>query len=254
MQGVRGLRTTTLLLLLSPFALGSSSAQDKEPFALELEGGLFWQNRNDVRIPNDDTATEFSLVEAVGTGPYGAFRVEADFDVAEKHGFRVVIAPLEVEDDGVLAESVSFAGETFAPGEVEAAYKFSSYRFTYRYRFYNGERWRWKVGFTGFIRDARIALEQGDVAAEDTNVGFVPLAYVQGRALLGERWRLIFEADALGASQGRAIDFSAKLAYDFTDNWQLGFGYRTIEGGADVDDVFNFAWLNFAVASIRYSF
>jgi len=241
-------------MLLSLTLIASGSGQEKVPFALELEGALFWQHRNDVRIPNNDTATEFSLVDVIGSGPYGAFRVEADFDVAEKHGFRVVVAPLEVEDDGVLDAPVSFAGTIFAPGEAEASYKFSSYRFTYRYRFYNGERWRWKVGFTGFIRDARIALEQDGIAAEDTDVGFVPLAYLQGRARLGERWRFIVELDGLGASQGRAFDVSAKLAYTFAENWQLGFGYRTIEGGADVDDVFNFAWLNFAVASIRYSF
>ena len=229
-------------------------AQEKEPLALELEGSLVWQNRNDVRIPNDDTGTEFSLVDVVGTGPYGAFRVEVDFDVAEKHGFRVVLAPLEIEDTGVLSEPVSFAGESFAPGAVEASYQFSSYRFTYRYRFYNGERWRWKVGFTGFVRDARIALQQDTTAAEDTDIGFVPLAYLQGRARLGDRWRFLLDFDGLGASQGRAFDVSAKFAYAMSEHWEIAFGYRTIEGGADVDDVFNFAWLNFAVASIRYSF
>lgn len=247
-------KISVLWLILSALLVSNGRAQEKVPFALELEGSLFWQNRNDVRIPNNDTATEFSLIDVIGSGPYGAFRVEADFDVADKHGFRVVIGPLEVEDEGTLSEPVSFAGEVFFPGAVEAAYKFSSYRFTYRYRFYGGDRWTWKVGFTGFIRDARIALAQDGVAAEDTDVGFVPLAYLQGRARINDRWRLNFELDGLGASQGRAIDVSAKVAYAFVDNWELAFGYRTIEGGADVDDVFNFAWLNFAVASIRYSF
>ena len=30
--------------------------------------------------------------------------------------------------------------------------------------------------------------------------------------------------------------------------------YRTIEGGADVERVYNFAWLHFAVASLRLRF
>ena len=34
----------------------------------------------------------------------------------------------------------------------------------------------------------------------------------------------------------------------------LGFGYRTIEGGADNDKVYNFAWLHSVVASIGFRF
>jgi hypothetical protein len=229
-------------------------AQDKEPFSIELEGSPLFLSRNDVRIPNDETATEFSLVDVVGKGPYSAFRVEAAFDINEKNGLRFVVAPLRIDGSGRLTENVSFAGEGFAPGSVEASYQFSSYRVTYRYRLYNGERWRWKVGFTGFIRDARIALEQDGKLAEDTDVGFVPLAYLQGRARLGSRWHFVFDFEGLGASQGRAFDIASKLGYDFNEQWSGWFGYRTIEGGADVEDVYNFAWLHFAVASIRYRF
>ncbi len=231
-----------------------AEAQVENRVGLDFEGSLFWQNRNDVRIPNEDSATRFSLVDVIGSGPFGSFRVGLDFDFAEKHGLRFVAAPLEASETGSLPESVSFAGERFAEGDVDAAYQFSSYRVTYRYRFFDGDRWRWKVGFTGFVRDARIALSQDGIAAEDTDVGFVPLAHLQGRALLGERWRFLFELDGLAGGPGRAFDISAKLVYSFSDDWELGFGYRTIEGGADVDSVFNFAWLNFAVASLRYSF
>ncbi len=235
-------------------AVQPTLAQDKERFAIELEGGPVWQTRNDVRIPNE-TGTEFSLVDTIGKGPYGAFRVEVGFDINERHGFRVIIAPLDIEDSSTLDTSVFFAGETFEPDvATDANYKFSSYRFTYRYRFYNGPTWRWKVGFTGFIRDARIALRQGDTFAEDTDVGFVPLAHLRGEARLSDRWRFLLDFDGLGASQGRAFDIAAKLGYSFSDRWELAFGYRTIEGGADVEQVYNFAWLHFAVASIRLRF
>jgi hypothetical protein len=239
-----------LLGVLTPVAAQSK----RDRYAIEIEGSALWQNRNDVRIPNA-TGTTFSLVDAVGTGPYGAYRVEVDFDVNERHGFRAVFAPLEIEDDASLTESVRFAGETFAPDvPTEATYQFSSYRFTYRYRFYDGPKWNWRVGFTGFIRDARIALEQEGTAAEDTDLGFVPLAHLRGEARISERLRLTLDLDALGASQGRAIDFAAKLGYSLSERWELAFGYRVIEGGADVDQVYNFAWLNFAVASLRYRF
>jgi hypothetical protein len=229
-------------------------AQDKESFALEFEGGALWQTRNDVRIPNA-TGTEFSLVDGIGKGPYGVFRIEAAFDPNEKHGFRIVFAPLEINDTALLDKNVFFAGQSFDPGvSTDAIYRFSSYRFTYRYRFYDGPTWRWKIGFTGFVRDARIALRQGDSYAEDTDVGFVPLAHLSGVARLSDQWRFLLDLEGMGAPQGRALDIAAKMACKLSDHWELAFGYRTIEGGADVDRVFNFAWLHFAVGSIRLRF
>jgi hypothetical protein len=235
-------------------AVPAVSAQEVEKLAIELEASPLWQSRNDVRIPNE-TGTKFSLVDTIGSGPYGSFRVEAAFDLNERHGFRAVVAPLKIEDSGTLGDTVLFAGETFAPAEVtDAAYKFSSYRFTYRYRFYNGETWSWKIGITGFVRDARIALRQGDQFAEDTDVGFVPLVHLRGDGKLSEKWRFILDFEGLGASQGRAFDVATKLGYSISERWELAFGYRTIEGGADVEDVFNFAWLHFAVGSLRFRF
>lgn len=239
-------------LLWSAVALAGPS--EREPLAIEIEAGPLWQSRNDIRIPNE-TGTTFSLVDAAGTGPYAAFRVELDFDLNERHGFRAVFAPLKIEDEAQLTEEVRFAGETFQPNApANATYQFSSYRFTYRYRFHDGARWNWRVGFTGFVRDARIALEQGQTSAEDKDVGFVPLAHLRGEARLSERFRFLLDVDALGAPQGRAVDLSAKVGYRLADRWELAFGYRAIEGGADVEQVYNFAWLHFAVASLRYRF
>jgi hypothetical protein len=45
-----------------------------------------------------------------------------------------------------------------------------------------------------------------------------------------------------------------KLYYDLNDRWSLSTGYRTVEGGADVDDVYNFAWFHYAVAAVSYGF
>jgi len=225
-----------------------------EGLVLELEGGPVWQTRNDVRIPSE-TGTAFSLVDAIGSGPYRTVRFEVAFDLNERHGVRAVIAPLDVEEAGALAKTVLFAGETFPPATpTDASYKFSSYRFTYRYRFYDGATWRWRIGFTGFIRDARIALRQNDKFAEDTDVGFVPLAHLRGDARLSERWRFIVDFDGVAAPQGRAFDVAAKLGYRIAERWELAFGYRTIEGGADVEKVYTFAWLHFAVGSVRFRF
>ena len=76
----------------------------------------------------------------------------------------------------------------------------------------------------------------------------------QARRNLTERSYLVLDVEALGASQGRAIDGSLKWHYKLSDKLNVGFGYRTIEGGADVDSVFNFAWLHFAAVSLGYEF
>jgi hypothetical protein len=245
---------TSVWLLSAILFSGVLYGQVDRRFGIELEGGIFWQNRNDVRVPNE-TGTKFSLVDVIGKGPYGVFRAEVTFDVNEKHGFRFVVAPILICDDGELPNQVSFAGELFDPAApTRAKYKFSSYRFTYRYRFYEGATWRWKIGATGFVRDARIALQQPGKFAEDTDVGFVPLVHLRGEARFRERWRFLLDVDGLAASQGRAFDVAAKLGYRVSDRVELAFGYRLIEGGADVDQVFNFAWLNTAVGSLRFSF
>lgn len=249
-----GVSLRVLLTVSACLMSASLSAAQKEPFTVEFEGGALWQSRNDIRIPNDDSATQFSLIDVVGNGPFAVFRIEATVDINEKNGLRFLYAPLNVEEPGNLADSVSFAGETFPPGSVNASYKFSNYRVTYRYRIFNGERWQWKLGATAFIRDARIALEQEGRFAEDTDVGFVPLVHLDARAKLSDRLSFLLDFDGLGASQGRAFDVAAKIGYDFDEHWRLGVGYRTIEGGADVDSVYNFAWLHFAVVSIRYAF
>lgn len=104
------------------------------------------------------------------------------------------------------------------------------------------------------MRDARIALSQPGRAAEDTDVGFVPLGHLSADARLSDRWHAAFELDGSAAPQGRAFDFAAFLSYRPVSRLTLSAGYRTIEGGADVDAVYTFAWLNAAVAKIGIRF
>ncbi|MHB9030289.1 MAG: hypothetical protein ACYC9O_16105, partial [Candidatus Latescibacterota bacterium] len=59
---------------------------------------------------------------------------------------RLLAAPLTIEEDAVLEDTVEFAGGTFNPGPVNAQYTFNSYRVTYRYMFHE-ERWKLWVGF-----------------------------------------------------------------------------------------------------------
>ena len=59
---------------------------------------------------------------------------------------------------------------------------------------------------------------------------------------------LLLEADAAAAKQGRAEDVLLALNWRLSPRAQLRFGYRFVEGGANVDEVYNFAWIHYLAA------
>jgi hypothetical protein len=240
------------MALAVAFAVVPAIAGDNDDprFELELEVGPVWQSRNDIEIPNDDAATRFSLDELAGSGPWAAGRFYFTWNIKERHGVRMLAAPLSNTETGAFDRPVTFAGESYAAlAPTEGTYQFNSWRATYRYRFRAGERWKWWVGLTAKVRDAKIELRQGTTTSKDTDVGFVPLLYLRGDYRFSERWHFLFELDALGGGPGRAEDLSLRLGYEISERWGLAFGYRTVEGGVDVDEVYNFAWFNQAVVA-----
>lgn len=244
------IRTAGTVLILALSLTSPSMAQDSPKFAIEFEVGASSQSRNDVQIPNDEFGTRFSLVDLVGKGPWLAPRIYATWNISGRHGVRAMLAPLSYTETGIFDEPVDFVGQTYLPGPpVEATYQFNSYRLTYRYRILTSDRWRLWIGGTAKIRDAKIELKQGDTSSRDTDVGFVPLLHFSGDWNFAERWHFLFDLDALAGGPGRAEDLSLKIGYDVSDQWSINAGYRTVEGGADTDDVYSFAWFHSAVVS-----
>lgn len=237
--------------------LGTASRADAGElrFSLEIEAGPVWQSSNDVQIPNSELGTRFSLADLAGNGPWPAGRLYLTWNLSDRHGLRLLLAPFSSTETGVLDSDVDFAGATYAAGvPIEAGYTFNSWRVSYRYKFKDGERWRLWVGFTAKIRDAEIELRQGDTASSDDDLGFVPLAHFAAEYRLTDRWRVMADLDALAGGPGRAIDLALKVGYDLGESWAVTAGYRTLEGGADTDDIYNFAWFNYAVVSALYRF
>lgn len=224
-------------------------------FTVRIEGGPAWQSLNDVQIPNDASGTRFSLYDLAGSGPWPAVRAYLTWRTGERHALRVLVAPFSITATGVPGQAIDFAGATYAPGvPVEATYKFNSYRLSYRYRLHEGERWTWWAGFTAKVRDAKIELGQGAITSRKTDLGFVPLLHLAGEWRFAPTWRLGLDADALAGGPGRAEDVALTLGRDLGDAWTLTAGYRTVEGGADVDEVYTFAWLHYAVVGIERRF
>jgi hypothetical protein len=245
-------------ILLGPAAAAAfglmlplASAAQTPRLVLELEGGPAWQSYNDAEIPNDGTATRFSLTDLAGSGPWPAGRVYVTWNLAERHGIRLLLAPLSITETGVPAQEIRFAGATYRAGQpTEATYTFNSYRLSYRFQALTGERSAAWVGFTAKVRDATIALEQGGTTSRKDDLGFVPLLHLAGEWRFPHGWRAILDADALAGGPGRAVDATAKLGYDLGNRWTVLAGYRTVEGGADVDAVYNFAWLHYGAFSV----
>ncbi len=236
-------------------AAGGALAGPVPRVSVELEAGPVWQTVNDIRIPNSSAGSRFSLVDLVGKGPQTAWRSYLTWHLDARHSLRGLYAPLNITGSGVPAGDLAFNGDDFLGGQaVEATYKFNSYRMTYRYLWHEGERWRWHVGFTAKIRDAKVQLAQGGVTSTKDDVGFVPLLHVAGRWRLDDSWYLNLDLDALAGGPGRAEDAALKLGWRVTPRAAWEIGYRTLEGGADVDAVYSFAWLHYAVTSVRLDF
>ena len=237
-------------------AASSASAQSTAVprVAVELETGPLWLTRNDARIPPEG-GTDFSLLDLTGRGPDVFFRAQASVQIAKRHGVRLLFAPVQITGTGTFAAPVRFVDQTFLPSvPTQGTYKFNTYRVTYRYTLHEGPDWRVEIGAAGLIRDAKIELQQGGVAARYTDLGFVPLGYVSATRRLSDRASLVFDLEGLGSPQGRALDGIAKLDVSVTPKWSIGFGYRTLEGGADVSSVYTFAWLHYGVVAVGYRF
>ncbi len=245
-----------LVLIGLPWAPATVLGQEADPTSwliLELEGGPVWQSRNDVQVPNDETGTRFALDDLTGSGPFPSFRLYAEGRLGRKHGLRLLVAPLSIEGTGLLSTPVAFNGVQFEPGETtDASYRFDSYRLTYRYRLIGNPRWRVDIGLSAKLRAAEIELAQGGVSTSYSNTGFVPLLYAAAAWRPSPRWALALDVDGAAASQGRAFDASLKLYRRVSDRWSVSLGYRTLEGGADVEDVYTFAWFHYAMVSVVF--
>ncbi len=231
--------------------LPSPSAGQLSTLEIEVEGGPVWLSRNVAEIPNDGTGTRLSLTDLTGAGPWLAGRAYLTWNLSDTHGVRVLYAPLSITEVGTLPGAASFAGATYSGSTpLEASYTFNSYRATYRWRFHSSADSRAWVGLTAKVRDASIGLVQGSTNSRKDDVGFVPLLHFAAERRLGTGWHLLFDADALAGGPGRAIDGTVKVGYDLDDRWSVRAGYRTVEGGADVESVYNFAWLHYAAVSV----
>ena len=231
------------LVILSLLAFSRAEAQ----WFLDFETGLVSSGYNDVRIPGD-TGTEFSLTEDLQTDSAVFFRFRLGYQFKERHTLSAFVAPLSLDASGRVGQDIFFFEETFpANTDLSGVYRFNSYRLTYRYDFIRKKKLTLGFGFTAKIRDAAISVEGGGLSSEKTNVGFVPLLNFRLNWRFADKFGLLFEGDALASpgGEGRAEDVLLALQLRLNENISFRAGYRILEGGANVEEVYNFALLHF---------
>ncbi len=213
---------------------------------LDIETGVVFSGYNDVRIPGYG-GTLFSLSEELEANPGVFYRVQVFYNFNDRHHLGALYAPLSINSTGQLDSDLIFEGETFpASTPLEATYIFNSYRLIYRYDFLRKEKIEIGVGFTAKIRDAKVAVKGDSLESEKTNVGFVPIIHFRLLWKFSKKFAFLLDGDALAAPQGRAEDVLAALIFRASDKIDLKAGYRILEGGADNDEVYNFALINYA--------
>ncbi|AQG78613.1 hypothetical protein [Spirosoma montaniterrae] len=223
---------------------------------LDLEGGaVLGTAYNKIRIPNTGgTLVDLNELQAQ---PKAFYRIRLGYTLGGRHTISALYAPLTVRYEGSFSQPVNYNGIVFPTGQpITAFYQFNSYRLTYRYDLVVRERWRVGLGLTAKIRDANVRL-RGETGGRDTNFdnfGFVPLINFYAHYRPTERLGLLLEGDALGSTQGRAEDIFGGITYQVSRRVGLKAGYRVVEGGANVESIYNFTWINYAAVGALIQF
>lgn len=215
--------------------------------SIDVESGLIFPGYNNVRIPNQ-TGTTFNFTDDfTAQGPVIPFRLRVGFTFNERNHIFGLFAPLGINYEGAAPYDIAFQNSTFTSGEaLEGFYKFNSYRLTYRRDIVANDRWIVGIGFTAKIRDATVRLtSENGISDRKDDIGFVPLLHVFTAYKL-PRWTLFLEGDGLAGGPGRAFDFFLGGKVPLQEKFELKAGYRILEGGADIDEVYNFTLINFA--------
>ena len=223
-------------------------------YVINLQGAAVFTEKNDIRIPGD-SGTKFSLSDDLSADTAYTGRLEAGYIHNAKDYFGIVIAPLSVDSHGRVDRDISFAGTTFPAGtDLNATFRFDSYRITWRRKLVAREDLDVWLGVSGNIRDAAITVEGGGQRAEKTNTGFVPLINFLVDWRFAKPWSLRVAGDALVGPQGRAEDVLFGVLYDLNATTKVFAGYRILEGGADNAEVYTFSLFQYAVGGMEVSF
>ena len=229
----------------------ASLAFCQNDFRIDVEGGFAYQTRNTCSVPAD--GSKFSYRDLLGRGPTNFERLTVLIHPENNSGYRLVIAPLAVNGTGRLSAATNFNGLNFAPGvDTYGRYQFNNYRFSWWHKWKPIGDIKIRAGWTFFVRDADVALAQGPQSSSYYNLGVAPLYYLLAERDFGDRLSAEFEADALAAPQGSALDFGLAVGYKLNSTTKLKLKARYLDGGTGAGSVYNFATFNYISLGLEF--
>ncbi len=219
--------------------------------SFDVEAGVVSTAYNDVRIPGD-AGTFLSLSDELSSSAKLFSRLKVGYRFGERHEVLALFAPLEFSYRGAVDRDIAFQGETFLAGtDINATYKFNSYRMSYRYHWDKNPKFHFAAGVTLKVRDANIGLRGlPEQEAVKTDLGVVPLINFYLHWKPTNRFGLLLDGDALAAPQGRAEDVLVAATLKLTDKFTLKAGYRLLEGGADNASVYTYSMFHYGVFGV----
>jgi len=242
----------TFILLGALLSIGYTKAYAR--WNVDIGTGAVFSGYNDVRIPND-SGTDISLSNELETDPDYFVRVTLTRSMRNRHNIEVFAAPLRLEANGTVRKSVRFGKEEFSANiPLRAVYRSDSYRLTYRYDLFRGRRFQAGLGFTAKIRDASISLDGGGKESEEKNAGFVPLINFRVQWTFAKKLSLLLTGDVFNTTQERAEDVLLAIQYELSKNLSLKLGYRILESGTDLEEIYNFTLLNYILVGPTLTF
>lgn len=205
---------------------------------------------NYFRIPNENANTRFDL--ATGTW-VPIYRIYATVPIFENWALRFLFAPLELSYPYRSSSVSVFNNTSFSANtSLTAGYKFNSYRASILRYFDPSPEFSWHVGFTAKIRDAYITVSDGSTLLRKDDLGFVPLLNLGLDWMFLKHLTLSLDLDGLAGGPGRAFDGKADVQWSVAPTFDLGLGYRFVEGGASITAVQNFALFHAVFVSGSY--
>lgn len=212
--------------------------------------------RNTVQRPNNDEGTRISLNSDFQRKNSATFspRFEVEYSYNRHHAVATA-ALLTDRFEGVAPYNFMYDHEQFMAGSnIDAVYRFNTYRLSYRYRLVENSNINFELGATILFRDAFISFEDETKESKFSNFGVAPLIsyYFEWKAL--ERLSLLTYGDAFAIKVGRAEDIFVGAKYQFTPMLSATAGYRLLEGGSDSDKVYTMAAFHFISVGIGVEF
>jgi hypothetical protein len=229
-------------------------AEQSHRFELDVESGLARVFYSDVRIPGT-TGTLVSFSDELKTDASVFVRGRLTYYFSSSNSISLLIAPLVLNGSGSVDRDVFFEGVTFAANTpLNTVYRFNSYRVSYQHFWSVHRNVDVGLGLTAKIRDAAISIADSAMISEKTNIGFVPIIRFSCAWRFADPFALVVEGDALAAPQGRAEDVSCTIQAHISNRIALKAGYRMLEGGSDVDEVYSFTWINYYLGGALFRF